>query len=465
LLLANPLSGNELPSLGDASSGIVSLQQEHALGSAWLSVLRSQAPQIDDPLIKEYVEAVVFRLAETSQLQDQRLQFILIKSPVLNAFAAPGGVIGVNGGLILYAQTEGEFASVLAHELAHLSQRHFARRLEAQKQMQLPVMAGMLAGIIAAASGAGQAGMAAIMGSQAAAMREAQRYSRQNEQEADRIGIINLQQAGYDPRSMPNMFGRLLSQYRYDSKPPEFLMSHPITESRIADTRSRAEQFPSGGISDSLRYQLIRARVQLIFEESAGLAAKRFRALLDEDPQSAAARYGLAIALQKNADYKAAGQALAPLLSEAPDELIFNLAQIEIDTQNNQPDAAESRLQRMLSIYPRSYPLLQAKVNLQLKQKKPTLAEQTLNSMLKLRPEDPDIWYQVAEVRGQTGNIVGLHEARAEFFALMGDYPQAIQQLDFAKRRAMNNFPLASRLDARQRQFMEKQAMIEEMMN
>ena len=282
-LIGQPVIANDLPSLGDSSSGIVSPEQEHQLGRAWLSLLRGQVPQLSDPLLKDYLERSVYRLAETSQLQDRRLEFVLLDSPQLNAFAAPGGIIGVNGGLFLHAQTEAEYASVLAHELAHLSQRHFARGLEAQKRMQLPLMAAMLAGVVAAAAGAGDAGIAAIISTQAAAIQSQRRFSRQNEQEADRIGIINLERAGYDPRAMPEMFGRLMRQYRYDQKPPEFLLTHPVTESRIADTKNRAEQYPDTGVEDSLRYQLLRARVELKFESTPGVSAKRFRAMLADE--------------------------------------------------------------------------------------------------------------------------------------------------------------------------------------
>ena len=139
-LLAQPTMASDLPSLGDASSALVSPQQEYQLGRAWLSIVRGQVSQLSDPQLKDFVESSVYRLAETSQVQDRRLEFVLLNSPQINAFAAPGGIIGVNGGLFLYAQTEGEYASVLAHELAHLSQRHFARGLEAQQRMQLPVM-------------------------------------------------------------------------------------------------------------------------------------------------------------------------------------------------------------------------------------------------------------------------------------------------------------------------------------
>lgn len=463
-LIATPLMGEDLPSFGDASSGIVSQQEERELGHAYLSIIRGQTEQIPDPLLKDYLETNVYRLAEASQVQDRHFNFILLKSRQLNAFAAPGGIIGVNGGLFLYAQTEGEFSSVLAHELAHLSQRHFARGVEAQQQMQMPMMAALLGGIIAMAAGAGDAGMAAIASTQAAAVQAQQRFSRQNEQEADRIGMQTLENAGYDPRSMPDMFGRLMSQYRYDSKPPEFLMSHPVTESRIADTRNRAEQYPPGGVKDSVRYQLMRARTQLIFEETPGLAAKRFQALLTEEPRFDAARYGLAIAQIQGNQPKQAAETLKPLLEKAPNELVYNLARFQLELADKQLGAARSQVDKLLKAFPDNYPVLQALVDLQDKEGKPASAEKTLDKLVKMRPYDPDIWYQMAEVRGKTGNIIGLHQARAEYFALVGDYMQAIEQLNFAKRRAASNYPLAARIDARQKQLIAEQEIIQQMM-
>ncbi|WP_165663849.1 M48 family metalloprotease [Metapseudomonas otitidis] len=463
-LLATPAIADDLPSLGDASSSVVSPDQEHKLGRAWLGLLRAQVEQLPDPQLKEYVETSVYRLAESSQLQDRRLEFVLLKSPQLNAFAAPGGIIGVNGGLFLYAPNEAEYASVMAHELAHLSQRHFARGVEAQQRMQIPVMAAMLAGIVAAAAGAGDAGMAAIMSTQAAAIQEQRRFSRQNEQEADRIGLLNLKKAGYDPRAMPNMFERLMRQYRYDSKPPEFLLTHPVTESRIADTRNRAEQLPAGGVENSLRYQLMRARVQLMFEETPGISAKRFRAMLDSDPKLDAARYGLAIAQIKAGQLNEAREALTQLLAKAPNEVAYNLAQVDLDITANRLSDAQKRVDRMLSLYPASYPLKQARADLLLKQNKPQDAEKVLEDLARTRANDPDIWYQVAEVRGLAGNTIGLHQARAEYFALAGDFDQAIEQLDFAKRRASSNFPLAARIDARQQELIEQQKAVKQMM-
>jgi predicted Zn-dependent protease len=463
-LLALPSHAGDLPSLGDASSAIVSPQQEHQLGRAWLSLLRGQVKQLNDPQLKDFVETSVYRLSETSQLNDRRLEFILIDSKELNAFAAPGGIVGVNGGLFFNAQTEGEYIGVLAHELAHLSQRHFARGVEAQQRMQLPMMAALLAGIVIAASGAGDAGIAAIAGSQAAAIQEQRRFSRQNEQEADRIGIINMEKAGYDPRNMPTMFERLMRQYRFDARPPEFLLTHPVSESRIADTRNRAEQAAKGGKEDSQWYQLMRARVQLYYEETPGLAAKRFRAQLDENSNALPARYGLALAQIKAGQLNEARENLKQLLAKQPDDITLNLAQVDLDITNNRIPDAQQRIDRLLTQYPGNYPINQKRIDVLLKQNRMADAEKALENLLKSRSDDPDVWYLVAETRGQNGNIIGLHQARAEFFALVGEFDQAIQQLDLAKRRAADNFQLASRIDARQRELMEQDRLVKDML-
>ncbi len=464
-LLAQPALANDLPSLGDSSSAIVSPEQEHQLGRAWLSILRGQVRQLEDPLLKDYVESSVYRLAENSQLNDRRLEFILLASPQLNAFAAPGGIIGVNGGLFLHAQTEAEYASVMAHELAHLSQRHFARGLEAQKRMQVPLMAAMLAGVVAAAAGAGDLGMAAIASSQAAAIQEQRRFSRQNEQEADRIGLINLSKAGFDPHAMPSMFERLMRQYRYDRMPPEFLLTHPVSESRIADTRNRAEQYNDGkGVVDSLYYQLIRARLQLTFEDTSGLALKRFRSLLADNPNLEEARYGLVLALIRGNQLAEARSNLDVLLKKSSNSIIYNLAAVDLELSSNQFAQASQRVEGLLERYPNNFPLQSAKYEIQLKQNDIAGAEKTINFLLKQRPNDPDIWFEVAEVRGLSNNIIGLHEARAEFFSRVGDYTQAIEQLDYAKRRASNNYPLAARIDARQQVLIQEEEAIKNML-
>ena len=450
-----------LPSLGDTSSSIMSREQEHQLGRAWVSMLRGAVATLDDPLLKNFVEDHVYKLAETSQLEDRRLTFVAIDSPQLNAFAAPGGVIGVNGGLFLHAHTEAEFASVMAHELAHLSQRHFARNLEQQQRMRIPLMTAMLASVVLAAAGGGDAGFAALASTQAAAIQEQRRFSRQNEQEADRIGITNLQQAGYDPRAMPDMFERLAQLSRFSRTPPEFLLTHPVHQSRIADSRNRAEQLSGNERKDSVEYQMMRARVQLKYEQSPGVAAQRFRLLLDEhDGEHAAARYGLAMALIRSGQYDEAAEALQPLLDSRSDDIAVNLAQVELDASRGRPEQALTRLNGLLAAAPDNYPALQSKADTLLGARRYQEAEQVINRLANLRSQDPDVWFLAAEIRGLAGNILGVHQARAEYFMLAGDLDQADEQLDQALKRAGDNFVVSSRIKARKDEVARRREII-----
>ncbi|MGB3597533.1 MAG: M48 family metalloprotease [Pseudomonas neustonica] len=454
--------GYNLPTLGDTSSSMMSREQEYQLGRTWLTMLRGAVPTLEDPQLKSFVESRVYALAETSQLADRRLAFVMIDSPQLNAFAAPGGVVGVNAGLFLHAQTEAEFASVMAHELAHLSQRHFARGLEQQQKMQVPFMTAMLASIILAAAGGGDAGFAALASTQAAAIQEQRRFSRQNEQEADRIGLTNLVAAGYDPLAMPNMFERLAQLSRFDSTPPEFLLTHPVSQSRMADTRNRAAQLPVGGEDDTVEYQMMRARVQIHYESSPGLSAKRFGILLDEhDGNHDAARYGLALALTRGGQHDQAEETLAPLLEKEPHNLTVALAQVEIDNNRGRLASALTRTRELLRNYPGNYPLQFIEADLLLKQQNYAEAEQAINRLASQRSDDPDVWYLAAEIRGLAGNILGVHLARAEYFMLTGDTDQAGEQLDLALKRANGSFVMSSRIRARQDELARQRRQIE----
>ncbi|MCB1653532.1 MAG: M48 family metallopeptidase [Pseudomonadales bacterium] len=452
-LLASPSFADDLPSLGDASSSIVSPQQEYQLGRAWLSMLRGQVAQLNDPQLKDYVETSVYKLVETSQVQDRRLEFILIDSPQLNAFAAPGGIIGVNGGLFLNAQTEGEYASVMAHELAHLSQRHFARGVEAQQRMQLPMMAALLAGIIVAASGAGDAGIAAIAGSQAAALQEQRRFSRQNEQEADRIGILNLEKAGYDPRSMPTMFERLMRQYRFDAKPPEFLLTHPVTESRVADARSRAEQLPTHAnlVQESLEYQLMRNRVRLAFDEEPSHAIKVFESELDNknDRVKTAAQYGLALAYAKAGQDSKANATLKPLLDSEPNRISYIVAFAEINSRSQSQSDVEALLRKHLALNPDNYALSMALARCLSAKQDYAAARSLLEKISQQRPNDPAVWFKLAEANGFTHNTIGIHLASAEYYILKGNMDQAMQQLDYAYQKSDKSFQLTTLIEKR----------------
>ena len=268
-LLDQPRELN-LPSLMSTGSNAIS-GEETRLGRAWLRQFRAHVPEWRDPLAQHYVETLVGRLVPYSDLGGINTNITLVDNKTLNAFAVPGGVVGVNTGLFAFADQEAEVASVLAHELGHLSQRHYARSKARAEQTQVPAMATMLAGLILAASGAGDAGIAALAGSQAAMIQDQLRYSRRYEEEADRIGLQAMANAGYEPQAMVDMFRsmqRLMSLQ--GGTPPEFLLTHPITESRISDTQARVNQTRvTGSAPDELQYQFIRARALLAIHERA----------------------------------------------------------------------------------------------------------------------------------------------------------------------------------------------------
>ncbi|WP_283644282.1 tetratricopeptide repeat protein, partial [Marinovum algicola] len=208
--------------------------------------------------------------------------------------------------------------------------------------------------------------------------------------------------------------------------------THPVSQSRMADTRNRAEQLPPGGEQDSLEYQLMRARGQLKYEQSPGLSAKRFRALLDDhEGNHDAARYGLALALSRGGQHDEASEALAPLLKENPNSLPFNLAQIELDTNAGRLAQALERTRTMQQRFPNNFPLDFAEADLLLKQQQYADAERAIDRLANRRDDDPDVWYLAAEIRGLAGNILGVHLARAHYFKLTGDLQQAEQPGDF----------------------------------
>ena len=201
----NVSSEESLPELGDTSSSAISLDSEYRLGTLYMAQLRRSVPDLKDPLVQDYSEHLIYRLSEYSQLEDRRLEIVIIKDESINAFAAPGGIIGIYSGLIYHSETEGQLVSVLSHELAHLSQRHFARNLQRQQDRSLSNALILLASIAIAASTSPEA----IMAGQQVLAQQALSYSRSNEQEADRIGFLTMISAGFDPESMPQMFEML----------------------------------------------------------------------------------------------------------------------------------------------------------------------------------------------------------------------------------------------------------------
>lgn len=432
----------KLPNLGEASTSLFSTEKEYQIGRAWLRIFRSRAPTSDDPLLSDYLENLVYRLATHSQLEDRRLDIVIVNNEVLNAFAVPGGVVGVHDGLLAYAQSEDELATVLAHELAHLSQRHFSRGVEQQKRQTPLALAGMLAGLLLIATTGGDAGMAAITASQAASMQSQLRFSRGNEQEADRIGMLTMIAAGMDPHAAPAMFERMLKATRYSGhNVPEFLLSHPVTENRISDTRNRARRYSKTMGTDNIEFHLMRARVRVLQEDSPQIAIQRFRTALSGDTAfPEAERYGLVLALTESRQLKEARRELQPLLATNPESIAYIIAEAEIDIAEDRAEQAANKLAAKLKLAPNNYPLSMTYAEALLKSRKAHIAEEVLVSLSKSKAKEPAVWYQLAETQGLAGNIPGLHQSRAEYYILNGVMDNASQQLQYALKLTENNF-------------------------
>jgi predicted Zn-dependent protease len=466
--IAAPVSAQteelKLPNLGESSTSLFSKEFEHQLGQTWLRIFRSQAPTENDPLLFEYLENLIYELVTHSKLEDRRVELVVVNNASINAFAVPGGVIGVHNGLLLYAQTEDELATVLAHEIAHLSQRHFSRGVEFRKK-QAPInLAAMLAGLVIMATAGGDAGMAAISASQALAQDSALRYSRSNEQEADRVGMQTLVDAGMDPHAAPAMFERMLQASRYTGgdRIPEFMRTHPLSENRIADTRNRARQYPKSIRPAKLEYQLMRARVVNQLANTPEEAVLRFRGELDGNPRSIeAARYGLVIALTNAGRADEAALELDSIWSGDPDRLEYLIADAEIDMLRAQPEKAVDKLLRQLNLSPGNHPLTMTYANALMKNQEPHIAEEVLVAQGKRRPTDPGLWYLLAEVQGLSGNIIGLHQSRAEYFILNGILDQAEKQLSYALKLVKNDYLTSAKINQRLKDVAEMRQQME----
>jgi predicted Zn-dependent protease len=341
-------------------------------------------------------------------------------------------------------------ASVLAHELAHLSQRHFARSVEKQKSSSITNLAALLGALVIAATAGGDAGLAAITATQAAALESQLRYSRQNEQEADRIGMLTMVNADLDPMAVADMFEQMQRSSRYYSRPPEFLLTHPVTERRISDARSRAARYPARQPRDNFEYHLMQARVQLYFQKNVNAAIKRFRTEIKEDPQYADAhRYGLVLALTQAVRLDEAQEELDILLDKDPGRITYLVAQSDLWVAAGKPRQAIEMVTRQLEYNPENYPLTMSYYQALLRAGDKLGAEAVLTAQSERRPTDPQLWYELAEIRGLVGDIIGLHQARAEYFVLMGRPDQATRQLNYALQTPGIDNTTAARLKQR----------------
>ncbi|WP_456269718.1 M48 family metalloprotease [Kushneria sp. AK178] len=459
--LPTPSPASQLPTLGDAA-GNYSSQEEFRLGRAWLREFRGHVGQWRDPITQDYIESLVARLLPNSQLDDITPVVTLVSSRTLNAFAVPGGVIGLNTGLFAWAPDRDAFASVLAHEMGHLSQHHFAREMARSERAQLPTMAAMLAGLVVAAGGGGNLGVATMAGTQAAAMQSQLSYSRRYEQEADRVGLQAMARSGMDPMAMPRMFATMqrLSGMQGNT-PPEFLLTHPMTGSRLSDTTSLAQQYQSGNYREpGPEYDLIRARAMLAMNMSDPTAV---RTRLEQDnAHPIALRYLEALNDSINQRTDQALAAFDQLAREAPDILMLPTSAADAALDAGRREEAVRRCERILRLTPGYYPaqIIQAEAQLGIN---PAIAFRDLRALTDTHAEDPDLWNLLSEAAGRSNREDWGHLALAERLQLKGDIDGGLKQLALAEKASQQNgdYALTSRIRERRQAFNQYRQTLE----
>lgn len=452
-----------LPEIGTAGGSVMSIEREQAVGDMYMRQIRASAPIVGDPVLEAYLHDVGSRLVRNASDVRFPFKFFWVNQEQINAFAFFGGHIGINTGLIAETRTESELASVIAHEIAHVSQRHIVRNMEAMERSSSLSIVSLLGAILVGIANP-EAGIAAAQASVAGMQQRRINYTRLFEQEADRIGLSILTNTGFDPMGAPDFFGRLAEKYRYVSKPPEMLLTHPLSESRIADTRLRAEQLRQNRDlnRDESQFWLAKYRVLVRHLRKYNDEAAR-RDMNSNNPAIAkAARYGLAIALLDNDQAQAAERTLAPLYQSEPLNTFYLDVQTDILLAQQRYDEVMSMLAYAYQRMPNEQTVTLNYANAAIKAGEPKLAIQLLREFL-VRNSDSTLAYSLMiDAHRSLGNTSGLHEANAELMALYGQFDRAIDHLHNAHTHNDNRLE-QRRIQARIEQLMAKKREVENM--
>ncbi|BBL70468.1 putative beta-barrel assembly-enhancing protease [Methylogaea oryzae] len=449
----------QLPDIGDSTGTLFTPEQEREFGEMFLRQVRSQATIDDDPEISDYIQTIGQKLAANSDNPRQSFNFFVVADPNINAFAGPGGQIGVNSGLILMADEESELASVLAHEIAHVTQRHLYQSLEASKRLSIPSAAAML-GAILLGTKSPQAGQAALVALQAGATQFQINFTRDNEQEADSVGMQTLSRSEFDPRAMPSFFEKLQQSNRYEGRNlPEFLRTHPVTVSRISETRARAEVFPYKQYPDTAAFQIIRTKLRAHTINDTGEATQYFKAVLKQgtEQQQDIARYGLALVQIKQNKTAEARDTLTKLVRKYPEQSHFINALAQAEIAAGRYNEALALFDQALTRFPENRSLLLEASQAQLLAGKPERTRKLLTDYLRHAKATPEINQMLAEAYTKLGNEAEGHRYMAEYYYHAGHNRAAILQLKLALQAAKGNFYLSTMIDQRLGELMEEE--------
>ncbi|MBI4190866.1 MAG: M48 family metallopeptidase [Betaproteobacteria bacterium] len=453
-LLAIPGAlGQGLPDLGDVSQTELSPIQERRLGESIMRQIRADRSYSDDAEVTDYLNTLGYRLVSASPESRQPFDFFLIVDPQVNAFALPGGFIGVNSGLVLTAQSESELASVLAHEVAHVTQRHITRMIAAQKQAQLTSLVGFALAILAARANS-QLAEAALAASQANYIQSSLNFTRDNEREADRAGFQILDRAGFDPQAMAVFFERLQRSTRfYETSAPSYLRTHPLTFERIADMQNRSQNLPYRQVPDSLEFQLIRAKLKAP-QDSPQESVAFFEESLKERKylSEAASRYGLVAALMRAKAYSRAREELQALRKTVRTSPIVETLAAQLYGMAGNNAAALQTYREALRNYPGYRALVYDYADALLREGQPEEALKLVESRLQYAMSDYRLYQLQAKSYAALNNYLLQHRALAEYYYRLGNLPAAIEQLVLAQKSGDGDFYQLSSVDARLRE-------------
>lgn len=448
---------DQLPDIGTTAGSILSIGQEMQMGDFYVRQLRGSAPVINDPLLNQYINALGLRLVSHADSVKTPFHFYLINNDDINAFAFFGGNVVLHSALFRYADNESQLASVMAHEISHVTQRHLARAMEDQKKNAPLTWVGALGSILLAMANP-QAGMAALSGTIAGTQQSLISFTQQNEQEADRIGLQVLQRSGFDPQAMPGFFEKLLDQSRYSTRPPEMLLTHPLPESRLSDARNRANQMRPVVVQSSENFYLAKARILGMYNTGRNQLTDELLNTWSQGNirEQNAARYARALQAMGAKKWDEARNLLQSLLTAQPANPWFIDLATDIDLGQKRNNDAINRLKNAPGL--KNNPVLQINLaNVYVENAQPADAVTILNRYTFTYPNDPNGWDILAQAQAALGNRDQELAARAELLALNGGLDQAIYLLSSASSQVKLGSLQQARYDARIDQLRELQ--------
>ncbi len=462
-----PIAGavaQTLPDLGDVSQASLSPAQEQKLGQAVVRQLRANGDYLNDPEVNDYLNDLGHRLIAASTDVKTEFHFFAVNDPGVNAFALPGGYVGVNAGLILLTQSESELASVLAHEITHVTQHHIARSIAAQKDSMLMSLAGLAVAILAARGGgasSGDAASGAIAATQALSIQHEINFTRDQEREADRIGFQRLVAAGFDPTAMATFMERLQRATRFggEADVPSYLQDHPVTYERIAEAQARAAGIPYRQVVDPLAYYLVRALLRS-YQGEPQQAVKYFDDALADHKYSnkIATQYGLVAALLRTKDQVRMKAELATLEKIAPPHPMIDAIAGHVLLETGQLDAAIRRFKAGVDRYPNKMQMVYDYPDALLKAGRSVEAARFVEREIDRFPDDGPLQLLAARAYAAQNKQMLSHQHQAEYYAWQGNLKGAIDQLEVASKAGDGNFYEASVVDSRLRAFKREAA-------